>query len=139
MANDVFLPGQPISGSFEVFNGDTAVTGLTAANFTIRLSFDLASSAIAVTITEVGNGRYAYTFTPDQVGYWYILITHATYNARGWDDDFYVTGGGGGAGGSWPMIEDYYEKAVADDERKTIARRRRRMDDEAILFAIALE
>lgn len=77
---------------FTVFNSSNAVvTGLVTGNFTIRLAKDDATDATAVTVAEIGNGRYSATFTPASTGDWYIHILHATHAPRGWDGAWSVT------------------------------------------------
>jgi len=76
---------------------DTAnapVTGLVNGDFSKFLSVDGVNSAVVVTVSEIGNGRYQASFTPTSTGFWYLLITNATYNPRGWDEEFDVTTGG---------------------------------------------
>lgn len=93
MARSSASPG-PVKGAFSVFttaNPPVPVTGLTGAAFTLLTSNNLVdTSGVTVpTITEIGNGRYGYTVTLD-AGYWHIAIRHATYNPRGWEDEFDV-------------------------------------------------
>jgi hypothetical protein len=81
-----------IRGVFTVYDAANAgVTGLVDGNFTKRLTLNGANDATAVTVTEVANGRYTYTFTPGSTGHWHVWITNATYNLRGWTEDFDVT------------------------------------------------
>lgn len=92
MARSAQIVNTTVRGMLTVYNtSNTAVTGLTQANFTIRISAGGVDQGTAVTITEVGNGRYTYTFTPTAVGYWHLLFTNATYNPRGWQDEFDVS------------------------------------------------
>lgn len=78
--------------NFTVYDSsDAVVTGLVDGGFTKRLAKDGANDATTVTIAEIGNGRYTATFTPASTGNWYLLIFHATYNPRGWDETFDVT------------------------------------------------
>jgi hypothetical protein len=82
-----------VRGMLTVYDtSNNAVTGLVEANFTILSSKDGVdnSATLDVAIAEVGNGRYTYTFTPDVIGYWHLLFRHATYNPRGWQDEFDV-------------------------------------------------
>lgn len=67
------------------------VTGLVNGDFTKLLSKDGANSGVAVTVTEIANGRYSVTFTPNATGVWAVLVRHATYNKRGWQEIFDVT------------------------------------------------
>ena len=107
MAESRQAPNVLARGIFWVFDSsNAAVTGLVQGDFTTALDYNGSASSVAVTIGEIGSGIYYYTFTPNAIGYWYLRITNATYNPRGWDEDFDVvqTGGGGGQ----PFIE-YYE------------------------------
>lgn len=74
---------------------NVAVTGLVNANFTKKLSKDGATSATAVTVTEVDSvnnpGEYSVTFTPVATGAFTVSVYHATYNLRGWHEDVKVT------------------------------------------------
>lgn len=87
-----------LRGEFIVFNAsDAPVTGLGDSDFTKLLSKDGADqSTTGLTITEVGNGRYTYTYTPASVGYWVVRIANATYKPRGWVDEYDVTADGQG-------------------------------------------
>lgn len=69
---------------------DQPVTGLVNGDFTKYLSKDGATSAVAVTVTEIANGRYSVTFTPNAVGVWSCVVLHATHNPRGWQEEFDV-------------------------------------------------
>ncbi len=40
--------------------------------------------------TELGDGSYKYTFTPDVNGIWYLNVTHPVYFPWGKTDDIYV-------------------------------------------------
>lgn len=92
MARSAQSVGTTVRGMLTVYNtSNVAVTGLSQANFTIRISLNAVDQATVVTITEVGNGRYTYSFTPSSTGYWHLLFTNATYNPRGWQDEFDVS------------------------------------------------
>jgi hypothetical protein len=64
---------------------DNPVTGLIQDNFTTLLynpdeeEVSNISAGIPVTISEVGDGIYKATFTPDTFGNWEFIIYHATY------------------------------------------------------------
>ena len=80
-----------LRGSFTVYDvAHSPVTGLVNANFTKLLALDGVDNATAVTVTEIGNGRYTYTFAAT-AGYWFVLIRHATYAPRGFQDEYDVT------------------------------------------------
>lgn len=92
MARSLKKVSVAVRGVFAVYDAsNVAVTGLVDGNFTKRLTLNGANDVTAVTVTEVGNGRYTYTFTPGSTGHWHVLITHATYGPRGWSEDFDVT------------------------------------------------
>lgn len=77
---------------FEVYDTLNApVTGLINADFTKLLALDGVDNATAVTVTEIGSGRYFASFTPGSTGSWHLLIRQATYNLRGWHETFDVT------------------------------------------------
>lgn len=62
------------------------VTGLIQSDFTIFL-YDPdgteVSGTIPVTITEMGNGDYTSSFTPNKKGNWYLKIIHPIYFSWG--------------------------------------------------------
>lgn len=81
---------------FTVYNAlDVPVTALPNGAFGKLLSFNGAPSAVPVTVTEIDAatrpGQYFASFTPSGVGQWYLLITNAANNPRGWDEEFDVT------------------------------------------------
>ena len=62
------------------------VTGLVDGNFTKYL-YNPSDSEVWSTqggsITELGNGAYKITFTPNAEGTWMLIVVHATYFAAG--------------------------------------------------------
>ncbi len=48
------------------------------------------SGSVNGSFTELSNGNYKYTFTPDANGIWYVVVTHPTYFPWGKTDDVYV-------------------------------------------------
>jgi hypothetical protein len=99
-----------VRSEFEVFDSSNApVLGLVTGDFTILLSANGVDvpvpGTIVVTITEVGNGRYSATWTPNASTFWDLTIRHATYNKRGWSEGFDVN-----ADGVW-TINDLFVKA----------------------------
>lgn len=85
----------PAAGYFEVYDsGSSPVTGLVNGDFTKLLAKNGTNDGTTVTVAEVGTGRYYVTFTPATTGLWHLLIRHATYNTRGWQETFDVTTGG---------------------------------------------
>lgn len=131
--------GQPVLGVFVVYNYlHQPVTGLTQGSFTALLSTEGAASSEPITITEMSYGRYLYSFTPTTVGQWYILIKHATYNPRGWDDEF-IAEERTATGSTWPYTQDYLRRTRDEYERHFREMRKRQdLDDEDALIAILL-
>lgn len=81
-----------VRGTLVVYDStDTPVTGLTDGSFTKFAALNGADNSITITVTEIANGRYGYSFTPNAVGYWHILIRNAANNPRGWSDEFDVS------------------------------------------------
>jgi hypothetical protein len=80
---------------FEVYDSsDVAVTGLVTGDFTKLLAKNGVDDATAVTVTEIGSGRYYASFTPATTGTWHVTIRNSTYNKRGWHETFDVTTNG---------------------------------------------
>jgi len=95
MPRSVQKVGFQIDAYLEVYtNAGVPVLGLVNANFTKYLAFNGVPNATVVTVTEVGNGMYEATFTPNTIGSWHLLIRNAVYNPRGWDETFDVTAAG---------------------------------------------
>lgn len=68
---------------FIVHDADgNVVTGLVDGNFTRDL-YDPddteVSGSVTVTITELGDGKYKATFTPNKAGSWILTVYHSTY------------------------------------------------------------
>lgn len=79
---------------FVVFDQfDVAVTGLVNGDFTKFLTKNGVVNATTVTVTEVASGVYTATFIPDAISYWSLNIRNATYNLRGWFEDYTVITG----------------------------------------------
>jgi len=78
--------------NFEVLDEDnTEITGLTSGDFTIKLynpSGTEVSSSVTVTITELENGLYRASFTPNVIGNWLLVIYHVTYFSYGKGNDY---------------------------------------------------
>ena len=76
--------------------GGTLITGLVQGDFTLALynpSGTEVSGTIAVTIAELALGNYSTTFTPDAVGAWLLVVTHATYFSYGKRTSYQVFSG----------------------------------------------
>lgn len=74
------------------------VTGLVSGDFTKLLVKDGATTAEALTVTEVDAGTrpgiYDITYTPLTEAEYYANVRHATHNPRGWDESWEVTDDG---------------------------------------------
>jgi hypothetical protein len=84
----------PVDEHFTVADSNgNLVAGIDSSAFTVYV-YDPTdaevSSSVSGSITELGNGNYKYTFTPNLNGVWYITITHPTYFSWGKSDDVYV-------------------------------------------------
>lgn len=69
------------------------VPGINPATMTIRVynpSGNEVSGAVGGAVTDLGNGDYKYTFTPNVVGTWYVVVTHPDYFPWGKTDDVQV-------------------------------------------------
>lgn len=80
--------GSAYTTVFRVVNSsNAAVTGLVNGDFTKLLYKNAATDATTVTITEVDNGQYKAVYTPGSDGLWTLIVTNATHNTAGWQDD----------------------------------------------------
>lgn len=79
---------------FVVVDGSgNPVSGISIGSFSIKLYDPTGaevSGTITVTITELGNGNYRATLTPNAVGDWLLIITHATYFPWGKRNNYQV-------------------------------------------------
>lgn len=95
MPRTLVKTGVEITSHFTVYDsGGSPVTGLTTVDFTILLAKNGSNDATAVSITEVGGGRYIAQFTPATSGAWYLLIRHSVHNVRGWAESYDSTADG---------------------------------------------
>jgi len=84
--------GETVFSELVVYDqNDVPVTGLVDGDFSKFLFVNGAPSGQVVVVTELGNGAYEAAFIPNAVGTWYLLVRQATYNPRGWDEEFDVT------------------------------------------------
>ena len=64
--------------------GGSPVTGILPGAFTTELyEEDDSTSALAVSVSELGGGSYRAEFTPDASGSWYLVVKHPTYFPAG--------------------------------------------------------
>jgi hypothetical protein len=90
VARSTQTAGTLVRGSFAVYDTVTnaPILGLVNGDFTKLVAKNHVDDAAVVAISEIGSGRYGYTITLSVVAYWHVLIRHATYNLRGWQDEF---------------------------------------------------
>ena len=86
--------GVPVQEDFTVIDSSRdLVTGLTNGNFSKNIfdpNGDEVSGTVSVVISELGNGHYRATFTPNTVGTWYLAVYHATHFPWGKEDTIQV-------------------------------------------------
>ena len=95
-------------------SSNNGVTGLVNANFNKFLTMNGATNATVVTVTEIANGDYDVSFTPGSTGFWSLRITNATYQPRGWFEDFDVTNGGNDLAGGVVTLSSTEETTIAN-------------------------
>jgi len=85
---------QSVDEHFTVANASgVLIIGIDTTSFGVYVynpSGTEVSSSVSGSFTELGNGNYKYTFTPDTNGIWYITVTHPTYFSSGKSDDIVV-------------------------------------------------
>lgn len=138
-------PGDTVVGAFSVFTaGNVAVTGLVTGDFSILLALDLVDSAVPVSITEIGQGRYGYSFVPPAEGYWYLTIRYAADNPRGWQDEVRVAvhavgGGGGVADGTGRRRHFSHDAEDRARRQKALELAARTAEQDAVLLSLIAE
>jgi len=86
---------QPVDECFTVYDSNgNLISGIdTTSGFTAYIydpSGSNVTSSVSPSFTELGDGNYKLTFTPDENGVWYANVTNATYFPWGKNDDIYV-------------------------------------------------
>ncbi len=78
---------------FSISEGNTLISGLDSTSFTWHL-FDpnnnLISDSTTVIITELGQGHYRSSFTPNIVGVYMLIVYHSIYFPTGKSDTIQV-------------------------------------------------
>lgn len=87
----------PVDENFTVSdNGGNLVSGIDSTTFTVHV-YDPTDAEVTVSVsgffTELGDGNYQYTFTPNLNGVWYVVVTHPIYFPWGKTDDVKVDEG----------------------------------------------
>jgi hypothetical protein len=69
------------------------ISGIDSTAFTVYV-YNPADAEVSGSVsgffTELGNGSYKYTFTPDSIGIWYVVVIHPVYFPWGKLDDVNV-------------------------------------------------
>jgi hypothetical protein len=85
---------EQVSEHFTIADGNgNLVTGVLPASITLKVynpSGAEVSGLVGGSITELGNGNYKYTFTPNAIGTWYVVATQPNYFPWGKTDDVQV-------------------------------------------------
>ena len=87
----------PVDEHFTVSdrNGNL-ITGIDSTEFTVHV-YDPTNAEVTSSVsgffTELGDGNYKYTFTPNLNGVWYVIVTHPIYFPWGKTDDVKVDEG----------------------------------------------
>lgn len=80
-----FQPNELITTVLRHYEGTTGVTG-----WTKNLFADGATSAITVSVSEIGSGYYAFNFTPNADGYWHLDVYETADSAVHYVESFDV-------------------------------------------------
>jgi hypothetical protein len=85
---------KPVDEHFTVAdeNGNL-ISGLDSTAFTPYVydpSGNNVTSSVNGSFTELGDGNYKFTFTPNENGTWYVNVTNPTYFPWGKNDDVYI-------------------------------------------------
>lgn len=88
------VKNNPVDENFTVADiHGNLISGIDSTSFTVYV-YDPTGTDVTLSVsgsyTELGNGNYKYTFTPNLNGIWYVVVTHATYFPWGKTDDIYV-------------------------------------------------
>lgn len=88
------LKDNPVDEHFTVADSQgNLISGIDSSAFTAYVYNPTdaeVSSSVSGSFTELGDGNYKYTFTPDVVGIWYVNVTHAIYFPWGKNDDINI-------------------------------------------------
>lgn len=88
------VKNNPVDESFTVSDiHGNLISGIDSTEFTVYV-YDPTGTNVTASVsgffTELGDGNYKYTFTPNLNKIWYVVVTHATYFPWGKTDDVYV-------------------------------------------------
>ena len=86
--------GQPVDECFTVSDAaGNLISGLDTTSFTAYIydpNGNNVTGSVSPFFTELGDGNYKLTFTPNQNGVWYVNVVHPEYFPWGKNDDVYV-------------------------------------------------
>jgi len=87
----------PVDENFTVSdNSGNLISGIDSTTFTVHV-YDPTDAEVTGSVsgffTELGDGSYKYTFTPNLNGVWYVVVTHPIYFPWGKTDDVKVDEG----------------------------------------------
>ena len=88
--------------------------GIALAEFTATATLDYSANALAVTVSEIGNGYYKITFAPDADGQWDVVVTRD--NGEKWWIDVSTLPSASTI--SYPAIENYNSYRLDTSRRK---------------------
>jgi YD repeat-containing protein len=134
---------QPVDEHFTVCDSNgNLITGLdTTTSFTAYVydpDGNNVTGSVSGSFTELGDGNYKYTFTPNANGVWYVNVTNPTYFPWGKNDDVYVDESD--ISGIYEIVRKtlglvhhnmYIDEPVYDEVGNMISARVRIYDDEA--------
>lgn len=87
----------PVDEHFSVVDqNNNFIAGLDSTDFTVHVydpTNNEVSSSVSGFFTELGDGNYKYTFTPNLNGVWYIVVIHPEYFPWGKSDDIKIDEG----------------------------------------------
>ena len=88
---------KPVTEHFTVADKNgILISGIDSSAFTVHVytpSSVEVTPSVSGSFSELGDGSYKYTFTPDSNGTWYVIVTHPIYFPWGKTDDIQVYAG----------------------------------------------
>ena len=89
------VKNQPVDEHFTVVDANgNLISGLDTTTAFTAYIYDPngvnVTNSVNPEFTELGDGNYKLTFTPNVNGVWYVNVTHPTYFPWGKNDDIYV-------------------------------------------------
>lgn len=86
---------QPVYENFTVSDsGGNLISGIDTTTGFVPYVYNPSGGEVNISVsgffTELGNGNYRYTFTPNLNGVWYVTVIHSIYFPWGKSDDVYI-------------------------------------------------